>query len=81
LVLHWSAWQLLYLGESVGNRLCLVFLLTGATWSKFCAQFSDERDVIFVCMQIALLNLFTISAMWVCITDVMSSEVCDKPET
>jgi hypothetical protein len=59
----------------------LSFLINWSNLSKFCAQFSDERDVIFVCMQIALLNLFTISAMWVCITDVMSSEVCDKPET
>lgn len=34
-----------------------------------------STDSIVVLLQIALLNLFTISAMWARITDVMTSEV------
>jgi len=49
------------------------------SWHDLSWFFIGVRGSFFI--WIALLNLFTISAMWVCITDVMSSEVCDKPET
>lgn len=55
-----------------------VFLYGDKVWVggvEWCSTNFVEKLVHFCLFQIALLNLFTISAMWARVTDIMSSEV------